>query len=96
MNKAQTLLGIINMIGFVVITILAMLAVKFGEEWAKAMMSNVLPLLIGCWIVNVTTLINYVYGTSQSSQRKSDIIHKMTTQAGQQADQITELTNEAK
>ena len=96
MNRSQTILGIINMLGFVLITVLAMLAFKFGEEWARAMMSNILPLLIGCWIVNVTTLINYVYGTSQSSQRKSDLISKMTTQAGDQDRQIIELTNEAK
>jgi hypothetical protein len=96
MNRAQTILGIVNVVGFIAITILAMLAVKFGNEWASAMMTNILPLLIGCWITNVTTILNYVYGTSQSSQRKSDIISKMTTRADNQADQIIELTNEAK
>jgi hypothetical protein len=96
MNRSQTILATINVLGFIIITVLAMLAVKFGNEWASAMMTNILPLLIGCWITNVTTILNYVFGTSQSSQRKSDLISKMTTQAGDQDRQIIELTNEAK
>jgi hypothetical protein len=77
MNKAQAILAGINVAGFIVITILAFLSVKFGNEWASAMMQNILPLLVGCWIVNVTTIINYVFGTSAGSQAKSKIIDKL-------------------
>lgn len=77
MNRAQTVLAIINVTGFIVITILAMLSVKYGSEWGMEMLKNILPLLIGCWISNVTTVINYIFGTSASSQRKSEIIDRM-------------------
>lgn len=77
MNRAQTILAAINVIGFVVITTLAMLSIKFGNEWAMQMMQNILPLLIGCWISNFTTVINYVFGTSAGSAAKSAVIAKL-------------------
>ena len=91
MNKSQTVLASINVIGFVVITVLAMLAVKFGNEWASQMMTNILPLLIGCWITNVTTVINYVFGTSAGSAAKSQLISKMVnTNASQDIMDLTQ------
>jgi len=78
MNKAQSILAAINVVGFILITVLAMLAVKFGNEWASQMMTNILPLLIGCWITNVTTVINYVFGTSAGSAAKSAVIAKLS------------------
>ena len=92
MNRPQTILACINVAGFVLITILAMLAAKFGTEWAKAMMDTILPLLIGCWITNVTTVINYVFGTSAGSRAKSELIAKM---AGQNPD-VIDLTEPVK
>lgn len=77
MNKPQTILAAINVIGFILITVMAFLAVKFGTEWSKAMMENVLPLLVGCWIVNVTTVINYVFGASQGGQANRNTINKI-------------------
>jgi hypothetical protein len=77
MNKAQTVLAAINVIGFILITVLAFLAVKFGTDWSKSMMENILPLLVGCWIVNVTTIINFVFGSSQSGQTNRDTINKI-------------------
>ena len=88
MNRPQTVLAAINVIGFVLITVLAMLAVKFGNEWASAMMQNILPLLIGCWITNVTTVINYVFGTSAGSAAKSKVIEKLTN-----TEPVIELTD---
>lgn len=95
MNRAQTILASINVIGFVLITVLAMLAVKFGNEWASQMMTNILPLLIGCWITNVTTVINYVFGTSAGSAAKSQLISKMASQNANQQD-IINLTEPVK
>ena len=77
MNKPQAILASINVIGFVLITALAMLSIKFGNEWAMQMMQNILPLLIGCWISNFTTIINYVFGTSAGSAAKSKVIEKL-------------------
>ena len=88
MNKSQSLLAAINVIGFIVITALAMLSIKFGNEWAMQMMQNILPLLIGCWISNFTTVINYVFGTSAGSAAKSKVIEKLT-----KSEPVIELTD---
>jgi hypothetical protein len=77
MNRAQAVLAGINVGGFILITVLAFLSVKFGTDWAKSMMENVLPLLVGCWIVNVTTIINYVFGSSQSGQTNRNTLNKI-------------------
>ena len=77
MTKAQAILAAINVIGFIMITALAFLAVKFGSDWSKAMMENILPLLVGCWIVNVTTIINYIFGSSQSGQTNRNTLNKI-------------------
>lgn len=95
MNKSQTVLASINVIGFVLITALAMLSIKFGNEWAMQMMQNILPLLIGCWISNFTTVINYVFGTSAGSAAKSQLISKMAGQNAAPQD-IINLTDPVK
>ena len=93
MNKAQTVLASIVIVGFICITIIAFMAVKFGDEWAKAMMQNILPLLVGCWMTLAGTVINYVFGTSQSSQRKSEMLDKL---AAKNAEPVLDLTNPVK
>jgi hypothetical protein len=77
MNRAQSILAGINVAGFILITVIAFMAVKFGNDWSKAMMENILPLLVGCWIVNVTTIINYVFGSSQSGQTNRNTLNKI-------------------
>jgi hypothetical protein len=70
----KDVLAIISLVGFVVVSILVLLAAKFGTEWAKAMMDTVLPMVIQCWIINFTTMMNYHYGTSAGSERKTEIM----------------------
>ena len=77
MTKAQTILAIVNMVGFIIITILVLMASKFGVEWAKQIAENILPLIVGCWITNATTVINYVFGSSQTSANKNAVIEKL-------------------
>jgi hypothetical protein len=96
MNKSQTVLASINVVGFVLITALAMLSIKFGNEWAMQMMQNILPLLIGCWISNFTTVINYVFGTSAGSAAKSQLISKMVNTNATQSQDIIDLTQPVK
>lgn len=72
-----------------------MLSIKFGNEWAMQMMQNILPLLIGCWISNFTTVINYVFGTSAGSAAKSQLISKMAGQNAAPQD-IINLTDPVK
>jgi hypothetical protein len=68
----KDLMTVISAIGFVVVSILVLLASKFSQEWAKSMMDTVLPMVIQCWIINFTTMINYYYGSSAGSGKKTD------------------------
>jgi hypothetical protein len=94
MNRAQSIIAAINMIGFILITVLAFLAVKFGSDWSKAMMENILPLLVGCWIVNVTTVINYIFGASQSGQSNRNTINKIVEKTMQLPPEAVESVKE--
>jgi hypothetical protein len=88
----KTILDLISILGFIVISILCLMAAKFGSEWATKMMDTVIPMVITCWITNFTTVINYRYGTSESSQRKTMLISKMIDKA----DPVIDLKNEVK
>jgi len=84
----KNILATISICGFIIVSILVLLAYKFGQDWAKAMMDTVVPMVIQSWIINFTTVINYHYGSSSGSDRKTDIL---ANQSG-----IVELTNEVK
>lgn len=60
----KDLLALLSVLGFVVVSVLTLIAAKFGTDWAKSMMDTILPMVIQCWIINFTTLINYHYGSS--------------------------------
>lgn len=93
--KAQTILGVIGVAGFVVITALAFLAAKFGVDWAKNVAENILPLLVGCWITNFTTIVNYYFGSSQQQQTHSEAVSEALTRALKPEEPLN-LTNEVK
>lgn len=73
----KIILDLVSIAGFIIVSILCLLAVKFGNEWASKMMDTVLPMVITCWITNFTTVINYHYGSSASSQTKTNMISRM-------------------
>lgn len=73
----KAILDIVSIIGFILVSVLCLVAVKFGDEWAIKMMDTVVPMVITCWITNFTTIVNYHYGTSAGSQYKSHLIAKM-------------------
>ena len=70
----KTLLDLVSIVGFILVSVLCLIAVKFGSEWAMKMMDTVVPMVITCWITNFTTIVNYHYGTSASSELKTKII----------------------
>jgi energy-coupling factor transporter transmembrane protein EcfT len=86
--RFQCVHAAISIIGFVIITVLAFLAAKFGTEWAKAMMDTILPLIVGCWITNFTTVVNFFFGSSSSSAENRAIVKQLTS--------VVDLTNEVK
>lgn len=67
MDKVSKLLSIISVLGFIAVSILCLIAAKFGTEWAKSMMDTILPMIIQCWIINFTTMMNYYFGSSAQS-----------------------------
>ena len=75
----KTILDIISILGFVLVSVLCLIAIKFGNEWAMKMMDTVVPMVITCWITNFTTIVNFHYGSSAGSERKTDIIAKQQT-----------------
>lgn len=70
----KDLLAVISVLGFVAVSILCLLAAKFGQEWAAKMMDTILPMVIQCWINNFTIIMFSKYGTTDGSQRKSELI----------------------
>lgn len=83
----KDIIAVISIVGYIIVSVLAFLAAKFGIDWAKAMMDTILPMVVQCWIINFTTVMNYHYGTSSGSQRKTDII-------AEQKSEIVELTKQ--
>lgn len=84
----KNFLAVLSIAGFILVSVLVLLAFKFGQEWAKAMMDTIVPMVIQTWVINFTTVINYHYGSSAGSQRKTDIIAKQND--------IVNLTDEIK
>ena len=72
----KDILAICSVVGFIVISALAFIAGKFGQEWAKSMMDTILPMVVQTWVINFTTIVNYHYGSSAGSQRKTDLLAK--------------------
>ena len=85
----KTVLDVVSILGVIVVSVLCLMAVKFGNEWASKMMDTVLPMVITCWITNFTTVINYHYGSSAGSELKSKMISRM-------ANPTIDLTDEVK
>ena len=70
----KDILATISIVGFIIISVLAFLAAKFGIDLAKAMMDTILPMIVQCWIINFTTVMNFHYGTSSGSQLKTKLL----------------------
>lgn len=71
----NNILSIFSITGFVIVSILVLIAAKFGTDWAKSMMDTILPMVIQCWIINFTTMMNYYFGSSANKiPPKEDII----------------------
>jgi hypothetical protein len=82
----KDILAVISIVGFIIVSVLAFLAAKFGIDWAKAMMDTILPMIVQCWIINFTTVMNFHYGTSSGSAAKNAVIAKLTGTADQPID----------
>ena len=80
----KDLLAAISVIGFIIVSVLAFIAAKWGETWAMKMMDTILPMIVQAWILNFAVIIQYHYGSSAGSMRKTNMITKR--------DDVIELT----
>lgn len=67
-------LAVISVAGFILISVLCLVAAQFGEEWSQKMMDTILPMVIQCWILNFTVIIQHKYGSSAGSEEKGKAI----------------------
>jgi hypothetical protein len=96
----RDILAVLSIAGFIAVSILCLLAAKFGQEWASKMMDTIVPMVVQCWIINFTTLFQFHYGTSSGSQRKTDelarIIKEIMVVKESNGEGIIQLTDEVK
>ena len=88
--RFQAIITIISIAGFIGVSILCLLAARFGQEWATKMMDTIVPMVIQCWIINFTTAINYWCGSSHQQQQQTDTMQTMA----RKLDLPIELTDE--
>lgn len=81
-------LGVICVIGNIIVSILVLLAAKFGGEWAQKMMDTMVPMVVQSWLMNFAVIIQYRYGSSTGSAKKTELLAK--------AEPIIDLTAEVK
>jgi len=67
MNKGQVILAAIAVGGFIIITAIAFLTEAMSEFRGEIAMA---------WIVNFTTVIGYLFGSSKGSQDKNALLKK--------------------
>ena len=67
-------LGVICVLGNIAVSILVLLAAKFGGEWAQKMMDTMVPMVVQSWLLNFAVIIQYKYGGSKGSEDKTKII----------------------
>ena len=72
MTRLQRTLAIVFTIGFILLTA----GVMFLPQGISAKLESPLYLVIGCWLTNMTTIVNFAYGSSMGSKIKTDALIK--------------------
>jgi hypothetical protein len=73
----KDILGVICVVGNITVSILVLLAAKFGGEWAQKMMDTMVPMVVQSWMLNFAVIINHKYGSSQGSADKDVMIEEV-------------------
>ena len=76
MENIEKMLGVIIAIGFVALSISLTLVYFFAPAETAAGVDKQFTLLVGSWIVNFTTVVNFRYGSSRGSQEKTKLLLK--------------------
>ena len=72
MSKGQISLGIVLTAGFILLTAFYF----FGPSNISESIREPMLLITGCWITNVTTIVNYFFGSSKGSADKTEMLKK--------------------
>ena len=67
MTTAQRNLAIVFTVGFILLTVAI---IVLPDTWGAAL-KGPLMMIVGCWITNMTTIVNYNYGSSAGSKQKT-------------------------
>ena len=73
MNRGQIVIGSITTLGFIALTAFYFL----GPSTVPTMLEKPMLLVTGCWITNMTTIINWLFGSSQGSSDKTRLLSKI-------------------
>ena len=71
MNKGQIIIGSITTLGFIALT-----AFYFFSPSTAPALEKPLLLVTGCWMTNMTTIINWLFGSSKSSSDKTALLSR--------------------
>ena len=70
MNKGQIIIGTVTTLGFIALTAFYF----FGPSTVPAALEKPMLLVTGCWITNMTTIINWLFGSSKGSSDKTRML----------------------
>lgn len=76
MQNVERFLGMIIASGFVLLSVGLTLVYIFSPAETVSGVDKQFTLLVGSWIVNFTTLVNFRYGSSRGSQEKTKLLIK--------------------
>jgi CBS domain containing-hemolysin-like protein len=75
MSRAQTTLSVVLTAGFILIT----LSFFFIPEKIPERLDKPFMMVIGAWVVQMTTLVNYHFGSSQGSADKNKLLMNLNS-----------------
>ena len=73
----KDILAAIIVIGNIAVSIMVLIAAKYGGAWAEKMMDTMVPMVVQSWMLNFAVIIQYKYGGSKGSEDKSKIIEEV-------------------
>jgi len=73
MNRGQIIIGSITTLGFIALTGFYFL----GPSTVPSVLEKPMLLVTGAWITNFSTIINWLFGSSQGSADKTKLLSRI-------------------
>ena len=74
MSKGQIILAAIIQVGFIGVSAVWW----FAPESIPPVAEKPLTMIVGAWIVNFTTVVNFLFGSSKGSADKTSMLNRRT------------------